>query len=262
MNKAELLTLFTRDQRIEVAFPDMRREVQGNVIRQVSLTNESGFIVYSNLGENNVEQAIGEQIAFFERLGQSFEWKVYDYDRPADLKERLRKRGLEVGEPEALMVLDLDSHPDLLEAAVPEGIRRIQGPAEINLIDEIVALEEQVWGSDHRELGERLKRDLQTDPRQLSVWAAYQDGKIVSAAWTYFQASGSLASLWGGSTLSEYRQRGFYSGLLAARSQEALRRGFRFLTVDASEMSRTILQKFGFELLSFSTPCVWEQNSS
>jgi hypothetical protein len=125
MNRAELLTLFTREQRVEVDFPDMRREVLGNVIRQVSLTNASGFIVYSDLDENHVEQAISEQIAFFERLGHSFEWKVYDYDRSADLKERLRKRGFEVGEPEALMVLDLDSHPGLLAAAVPEGIRRI-----------------------------------------------------------------------------------------------------------------------------------------
>ena len=262
MNRAELLTLFTREQRIEVNFPDMRREVLGNVIRQVSPTNESGFIVYSNLDESNVEQAISEQIAFFERLGHNFEWKVYDYDRPLDLKERLRKRGFEVGEPEALMALDLGYGPTLLETAVPAGIRCIQPPAEINLIDAIVALVEQVWGSDHRELGERLKRDLQTDPKQLSVWAAYRDGKVVSAAWTYFQAPGSFASLWGGSTLPEYRCQGLYSGLLAARSQEAFRRGFRFLTVDASEMSRTILQKFGFELLSFSTPCVWEQDSS
>jgi hypothetical protein len=54
MNTAELLTLFTREQRIEVNFPDMRREVLGSVIRQ--------------------------QVAFFERLGQNFEWKAYDYD--------------------------------------------------------------------------------------------------------------------------------------------------------------------------------------
>jgi hypothetical protein len=45
--------------------------------------------------------------------------------------------------------------------------------------------------------------------------------------------------------------------LLAARAQEARARGFSLLTVDASPMSRPILEKHGFQHLATSTPCKW-----
>jgi len=53
MVRADLLTILTREQRIELAFRVMRMEVMGNMIRQVSLTNEPGFFVYSDLDESN-----------------------------------------------------------------------------------------------------------------------------------------------------------------------------------------------------------------
>ncbi len=65
------------------------------------------------------------------------------------------------------------------------------------------------------------------------------------------------ASLWGGSTISGFRKRGLYTALLAVRAQEANARGVRYLTVNASAMSRPILEKFGFEVIAYSHPCKW-----
>lgn len=259
MDKTELLEIFTRQQRIEVDYPDVRREVDGTVIRHISLTGEDGFVIYSRLDEASAEAAISAQIARFEEIPQDFEWKVYDYDSPKDLIDRLRRRGFEIDEPEALLVLDLDAAADLLARPLPPSLARITDPGGVDAVE---AIENAVWGSDHHDLGERLKRDLQQHPEMVSVYLSYQGQTPASAAWTYFHAGSRFASLWGGSTLPQFRRQGHYALLLAARAQEARARGFSLLTVDASPMSRPVLEKHGFQVLASSTPCKWRTGVS
>jgi GNAT superfamily N-acetyltransferase len=254
LEKAELLEIFTRQQRIEVDYPDVIREVDGSVIRHISLTGEDGFVIYSRLDEESVDAAISAQIARFQGIPQDFEWKAYDYDTPPDLVDRLRRRGFEIGDPEALLVLDLTTGPAALDRSLPPSVVRITGPGEI---EAVVALENAVWETDHQQMGERLKRDLQEHPEMLSIYLSYQGQELASAAWIYYHAGSSFASLWGGSTLPQFRSQGHYTLLLAARAQEARARGFSLLTVDASPMSRPILEKHGFQYLANSTPCKW-----
>ncbi len=94
----------------------------------------------------------------------------------------------------------------------------------------------------------------------VSIYISYQEQQPASAAWIFFHAGSSFASLWGGATLPQFRNQGHYSLLLAARAQEARARGFSLLTVDASPMSRPILEKHGFQYLASSTPCKWRIN--
>jgi GNAT superfamily N-acetyltransferase len=268
MNKTELLDIFTRQQRIELDFPDVIREVDGTVIRHISLTSEDGFVIYSHLNEDSADAAISAQIARFQSIPQNFEWKLYDYDPPKDLLERLRRRGFEIGDPEALLVLDLTAGPETLNRRVPSSVVRITDPSEI---DAVVALENIVWETDRYDLGERLKRELREHPDLLSVYISYAeqqpaaadalpasaDALPAAAAWINFHVGTSFASLWGGSTLPQFRNQGHYSLLLAARAQEARARGFSLLTVDASPMSRPILEKHGFQHLATTMPCTW-----
>jgi hypothetical protein len=95
----------------------------------------------------------------------------------------------------------------------------------------------------------------------MSVYVAYIDELPVSAAWIYFPKNSQFASLWGGSTVSGFRKQGLYTALLAVRVQEAKARQVRYLTVDASDMSRPILEKFGFEMIAYSYPCKWKLKS-
>lgn len=254
MDKHELLELYTQQQRIEVTYPDVKREVDGSVVRLVSLEQEDGYVIYSRLDENNVEEVISAQIARFSSIPQDFEWKTFDYDTPSDLIERLRRRGFEVEEPEALLVLDLDARPAALDRPMPGSVVRITEPARV---DEIVELEGSVWNEDHRALGEFLKRELSQRPETMSVYISYHDGLPISAAWIYFDKGGTFASLFGGATLPQFRGQGHYSSLLAARAQEARARGYSLLSVDASPMSRPILEKQGFRFLANTTPCKW-----
>jgi hypothetical protein len=119
-------------------------------------------------------------------------------------------------------------------------------------------MENEVWGRDIMGNTQGMKYDLAHHPDTLSVFAIWQEGRVVSAAWTNYLLSTSFATLWGGTTLAAYRKRGFYTDLLAVRAREARQRGFRFLQVDASPNSRPILAKHGFKCLAYSTPYEWK----
>jgi hypothetical protein len=108
MHKSQLIAIYDQDQRKDVEFPEARREITSNVVRHIDISgNREGIITYSKLNETNVEDVIREQVSYFERIGQDFEWKLYDYDGPPDLKERLAAHGFSVEEEEAIMVLNL-----------------------------------------------------------------------------------------------------------------------------------------------------------
>ena len=64
--------------------------------------------------------------------------------------------------------------------------------------------------------------------------------------------------MWGGSTLPLYRRRGLYTALLALRVQEAIRRGYRFVAIDTSPMSRPIVEKHGFRLITYAQDHDWQ----
>ena len=90
----------------------------------------------------------------------------------------------------------------------------------------------------------------------LFFWWIYGPMKLAMKG--YIPAGG----LWGGSTLPDYRKQGLYTGLLAVRAREAQARGRRFLTVDASPMSRPILERFGFVTIAMATECVWQPGAT
>lgn len=255
MDKTQLLKIFTQEQRIDVDFPGITREVDGQVVRHINVVGEDGFVIYTHLDETSIDDAITAQIARYQSISQDFEWKVYDYDPPKDLIERLRQRGFEIGDPEALLVLELDNATHLIEHSVPSSVVRVSVPEQI---DELVDLENAVWKSDHVIFGESLKQELREYPEKLSIYYSYEGEQLAAGAWIYFHERSSFASLWGGATRPDFRKRGHYTNILAARAQEANARGFKLLTVDASPMSRPILEKFGFQFLAITTPCKWK----
>ncbi|WP_246943739.1 GNAT family N-acetyltransferase [Bacillus pinisoli] len=252
MNKQQLLSIYTKEQRIEAKHPGWQRIVTEFTVRNVSTLGEKGFVIYSELNEKNVHSVIDQEIEYFKSISQPFEWKYFDYDQPSNLKELLSEKGFTIDEPEALLVLDIMSKEDLLGMKIGPEIVRV---TDDKGIDELVKLEDQIWNVSHAELGERLKRDLKNDPNHVFIYAVIIDGKVVSGAWMYLHKGTSFGSLWGGSTLPDYRGRGIYTSLIAIRAQDAKEKGFSLLTVDASPMSAPILQKRGFELLAYSYPC-------
>ena len=237
----------------------MRREVTPNVVRHIDNSDTGkGMVSYSQLNEANVDETIREQVSYFESVGQNFEWKLYDYDRPSDLKERLGSYGFIVEEAEAILVLDLENAPEIFWQPVHHYVQRITDPEKLS---DVLTVQQQVWGKDFAWLGKYLGRALHNYPEQMSVYVVYVNEQPVSAAWTYFPKHSQFASLWGGSTVRGFRKQGLYTVLLAVRAQEAKARQVNYLTVDASPMSRPILEKYGFEMIAYSHPCHWKLKS-
>lgn len=254
MNHDEVLALYDQQERIESDVPNMRREALPNLVRHVDERGRQGMVIWSRFDEAAIGAAIEEQIAYYEGIGQDFEWKVYGHDTPPDLKERLAARGFAIEDEEALLILDLENAPPALLAPPAHAITRV---TDADGVAQMMAQQGQVWGEDFRWLGERLTTDLQERPDTVSAYLVSIDGQVVSSAWIYFNHKSAFAGLWGGSTLPLYRGRGVYTALLAARVQEARARGVRYLTIDASPMSRPIVEKHGFVFMTMTYPAKW-----
>ncbi|WP_252503022.1 GNAT family N-acetyltransferase [Sporosarcina sp. Marseille-Q4943] len=252
MNKQDLLLLFDKELRKNLHTPGYRREVTEHVIRHVSLHGERGFIIDSRVNEENASEVIQEEMNYFNRLGVGFEWKVYSYDRPNDLKELLGQAGFTIEPQESLMVMDINDAHSLRHRKQQTYVNEIVDQKGIR---EMISLIDIIWEDSHEELGNRLWRDKQNDPDSLYLYGIYDDDRLVSAAWICFEKNSSFASLWGGSTLPEYRGKGFYTSLLSVRANKAKEKGYQFLTVDASPMSKPILEKHGFYCLAYSYGC-------
>ncbi len=254
MDLAELQALYDQEQRIEIEYPGVRKEVLPGLVRFVRPAPGMNFVLYSHLDEADVDAAIQEQIAYFSQMDQPFEWVVYDHDRPPILKERLLAHGFEPDDPGAIMLLDLQEPPESLAAPVTANVRRL---TRADQLDDVVQVEEQVWGRGFAWLKRRLGEHLAV-PDYLSVYAVYVDDRPVCTGWIYFHHHSQFANLWGGSTVPGYRRQGLYTAVLAVRVQEAIRRDYRFVTIDAESMSQRIVARHGFRLLTYAQSYEWK----
>lgn len=257
MNRDELLEVYERQLRFASADPiSERQEVPEGapvVVRHVPLDPNArwGWVIWSKLTEENADRAIAEQVAFFKQQGHNFEWKRFGHDTPADLDERLLRQGFSREEQESVMVLDLEGRTFGDHSLGPGiAVRRITDPADL---DQVVRIEDAVWNESHAWIVDELRLELLLPDEPLSMYLACADGVPAAAAWIRFHQGTDFAALFGGSTLPEYRKRGLYTALLDVRAREARGRGYRYLSVDASEMSRPILEKHGFVAITTAT---------
>lgn len=257
METEAILALFDQEQRIKIEYPGTRKERRPHLIRFVSETGGHHFILYSDLAGADVEAVIAEEKAYFGPLGE-VEWKVYAHDEPADLRERLVAHGFAVEETETVMVLDLEQTPRLGHSPLADGVtvRRLENASELR---DVRRIEEAVWEQEMPWVTENLAADMAV-PGYLSVYLVSVEGWPACAGWIYFHANGRFADLWGGATLPEYRRQGLFTAVLAARVQEAVGRGYRFLTIDAGPMSRPIVARHGFEQLTTAWACTWSKD--
>lgn len=72
-------------------------------------------------------------------------------------------------------------------------------------------------------------------------------------------AGSDFAGIWGGATRPEWRGRGIYRALTAARARSALRAGKTLIHSDSTAYSHPILQRAGLIRVSTTTPYVWRR---
>ncbi|WP_151083031.1 GNAT family N-acetyltransferase [Nocardioides cynanchi] len=221
----------------------------------------SGFVSYESLdGVADVDALIAQTVAYFAALPQveEFEWKTRGHDRPADLGARLEAHGLVPEEVETVMVGD--ARALAVNVDLPPGVvvRRVDDlPEREAVVTEAARMQREVFGRGPTaaEVLDRLDRSAGLE----TFWVAEADGRVVSAGRLARVEDTEFAGLWGGATLPEWRGRGIYRALTAARARAAVAGGVRYLHSDCSAMSRPILERSGLLAVTTSTPYVWHR---
>jgi GNAT superfamily N-acetyltransferase len=269
--------------------PQASIDHDGPVLRVVGLDNR-GFVTYRSLAGltgAEVDVLIARQRDFFAARGEGVEWKLHGHDEPADLASRLVAAGfvpeaqetvvigragpLAATSAESTSVVDRSvadrsvvAQPIADQSVEAHGVRLREVTARADL--ERMA---EIWSADRSYLVSSLEDELAADPTGITVVVAEvspdieagpgveaSPGTVVSAGWVRYVHGTAFATLWGGSTLPEWRGRGIYKALVRYRARLAVARGFEYLQVDASDDSRPILERNGFIPVTTTTPYV------
>ncbi|MDX3236784.1 GNAT family N-acetyltransferase [Streptomyces sp. ME03-5709C] len=237
-------------------------ERDGPLLRKTFEHGGTGFLAYRDLGGLDgpeLDALIARQRDHYAALGTQVEWKYHAHDLPARLPERLVAAGFVPEEPETVLVGEAAA----LTAApvLPEGLalREVTSRADFERIRE---MEETVWGVPHDWLPGMLESEVSGpgDPCAVVV-AETDDGTVACAGWARFHEGTDFVSLWGGSTLPQWRGRGAYRATVAHRARLAVAAGYRFLQVDASPDSAPILARLGLRPVAVTVPYVWRPDA-
>ena len=239
VDRGALLALYDAEmRRAPIPEPGTRVEQVGTIVRVVGTEN---YVLFSDLTEVDARDVVASQADFFRAARAKAEWKVFGHDRPKDLPEILAAQGFVPDEPETLVVFDLGN--ESLGGTSTPGVEIRPVTDEAQLRDALQA-NEAAFGPDTHGFIDRY-RDRLADPTMV-LFVAYVDGHPAATGRLEMPPARSFAGLWGGGTSPQFRHRGIYRSLVAARAALARQRGYSFLTADAGVMSLPILERLGF----------------
>jgi GNAT superfamily N-acetyltransferase len=249
-------------------------EVQGAVSWDQSgplwraLFNDGAFVSYESLeGLGSIEavdRLIAETVDYLAAFPQvqEFEWKTRGHDWPPELDGLLRAHGLEPDEVETVMVGEATYLA--VDVELPEGvtIRRVdQADDRDAVVTEASAVAASIFG--HGGSGAEMLERLDRMEGREQFWVAEaetDEGRAVICSGRLNRVEGTeFAGVWGGSTLPEWRGKGIYRALTAARARAALDEGVRYINSDCTVMSRPILERSGLVAVTTTTPYVWHR---
>ena len=264
MTPSELLQVFHDLTRAPIATgtADRPLELDGLIRRHYDLDPSGHFAMIESpdgLGDDPAasDALIAAQRDFFAARGQRVEWKTYDYDRPADLGERLVAAGF-VAEDDEALILGEAAPLAAQQIVLPDGVtvRAVDDEADFGRIR---VLQEAVYGTDQANVTESLLPDWLARPHTLDLVVVEESrqGPVLCAARGEYDDS-PFTGLWGGSTLKAWRGRGLYRATLLHRARLGLDRGNDFVRVDASPDSEPILRRLGLHRVATTTPYVFD----
>ena len=264
MSTAELLAAYDAQLRMEAEVADATEwHRHGPLVR--ARWGDSGFVSGRDLTDLTPEQLVSlvaDSLAWFrdETAVTEVEWKTRGHER-ADLLDLLTAHGFVADEEETVMV----GRADLLDRPVdlPDGLVVRRAGEGGDLRDDVARaglLQAEVFGHPARELEERLSA-YADEPERSGLWIAETaDGQVGSAGRLDVVPGTEFAGLWGGGTHADWRGRGIYRALVAARARAALDLGVVYLHSDCTPMSRPILERSGLLPITTTTPYVWSRD--
>ena len=251
MDVPEVLAAFDEQMRRNPApEPGTSVERDAGITRVVGPPDCWRGVIWSDLRGRDAGAVIDDQIKRLTPYGD-WEWKLYSYDHPADLSDRLVAAGLVRKADETVLIAALDELD--IVASPPSGVELVP-VVDGRGVDALVAVHDEVFGGTHDDIRRVLLAGLEAQSANVAAVLAVADGVPVSAGRVELPQDRDFASIWGGGTLPAWRGRGVFRALVAHRAALAAARGYRYLQVDASPDSLPILKRLGFTELATTTP--------
>ncbi|MGN6106450.1 MAG: GNAT family N-acetyltransferase [Kofleriaceae bacterium] len=236
--------LFAMPRRAFVALADLRVIERPGWLQIVTPSfKRGGFngVSFCALDEAGVDAAIDAAIAEYHALGIQFRWTVTPDCRPADLAERLARRGLARSWSCGLA----RSTANLPDAPSEVRVEEVDH-ATIDAYTRVMA---EGWQDDPAPLAVAHAAVLAEPARRHRLYLAYCDGEPAAAA--SYVAFPRSAYLLGAVALPQFRRRGLYRALVIARLRAAAARGLELAISHArEETSAPVLERMGFERIA------------
>jgi Acetyltransferase (GNAT) family len=259
--RARLLAAYDAQLRTDAETPSAIAVSLLGPLRLVTFAGGRGFITYQSLRgvtEEELRGLVPEALDHFE-INPSIErveWKTRGHDVAPGLHEALLESGFVADETESIMIGEARG----LAVDVPllDGVtlRKVTDETDVRAMS---AMEDEVFGEPvSDEMADALLSRLAKDDG-MELWVAEADGVIVTAGRLEPVPNSDFAGIWGGATREEWRGRGIYRALTAARARSALARGKTLIHSDSTEYSRPILERSGLLAVSTTTPYEWKR---
>jgi ribosomal protein S18 acetylase RimI-like enzyme len=256
------LDAYDQQLRTDSETPSARAVTRLGPLRCVTFAGGRGFITYRDLGgadRAGIEQLVEQALSHYRKQPQisRVEWKSRGHDHAPGLHDALTRNGFVPGEPESIMIGEATSLL-AVDAPLPEGVglRCVTSEPDVRAL---TVMQEEIFGGGFAdEMADALLRRLGFGDG-MELWVAEADGAIVGAGRLEPVAGTEFAGIWGGATRPEWRGRGIYRALTAARARSALALGKTLIHSDSTERSRPILERAGLLKVSTTTPYVWSE---
>ncbi|MEV5208525.1 GNAT family N-acetyltransferase [Micromonospora sp. NPDC053740] len=261
INSARLLAAYDEQLRTDAETPSAVSVTRHGPLRLVTFAGGRGFVTYRDLGgadADTIRRLVPEALAHYRadpEIGR-VKWKARGHDHAPGLHEALLENGFTADEPESIMIGE--ARLLAVDVSLPEGVtlRRVSEEADVRAMS---AMQDEVFGDPvSDDMANALLRRLARDDG-MELWVAEAEGRIVSAGRLEPLRGTDFAGIWGGATRAEWRGRGIYRALTAARARSALRMGKTLINSDSTEYSRPILERYGLIKVSTTTPYNWQR---
>lgn len=230
-------------------------------LRLVTFAGGRGFITYQDLGGTSATDIPGLVATALNHFKADphiteVEWKTRGHDHAPGLHEALLANGFIPGTPESIMIGPLEALA--ADVPLPPGVtlRKVTSEADIRTMS---AVADKAFGEpvSHTRADSLIARLARNDGMEL--WIAEADGRMVSTGRLEPVPNTDFVGIWGGATLKEFRDRGIYRALTAARARSAINSGKTLVHSDSTEDSRPILERSGLIKVSTTTPYNWKR---
>lgn len=257
----EYLAAYDDQLRGEAETPSARASTWLGPLRLVTFDGGRGFVTSGHLADGHgyeIASLVPQALAHYalDDAIDRVEWKTRGHDHTPGLHEALLAYGFAADEPESIMIGP--ARGLAVDARLPDGVRlrTVTAKAEVRAMSAMAA---DVFGDhDGDQVADALLRRLGRDDG-MQLWVAEAAGRIVSTGRLEPVPGTDFAGIWGGATLPEWRGRGIYRALTAARARAALAIGKTLIHSDSTEDSRPILERSAFVKVSTTTPYEWRR---